>query len=97
MTNISVNYDTEWLLNYWNTGDMGEVFEANVRQALSTAEPGFSFNFFDKENETLRNACTEVTSELDSDVCNLGSCNLGRIDNLEEFRKVVELGTKFLL
>lgn len=97
MTNISVNYDTEWLLNYWNTGEMGDVFEANVRQALSTAEPGFSFNFFDKENETLRNACTEVTSELDSDVCNLGSCNLGRIDNLEEFRKVVELGTKFLL
>lgn len=56
MTNISVNYDTEWLLNYWKTGDVGDVFRANVRQALSTAEPGFSFNFFDKERETLRNA-----------------------------------------
>ena len=56
MTNISVNYDTEWLLNYYNTGDPGEVFRTNVRQALRTAEPGFSFNFFDKENETLRNA-----------------------------------------
>jgi ribonucleoside-diphosphate reductase alpha chain len=97
MTNISVNYDTEWLLNYWNTGDVGDVFKANVRQALSTAEPGFSFNFFDKENETLRNACTEVVSDKDSDVCNLGSINLGRIDNLEEFHKVVALGTKFLL
>ena len=97
MTNISVNYDTEWLLNYWNTGDVGDVFKANVHQALSTAEPGFSFNFFDKENETLRNACTEVVSDRDSDVCNLGSCNLGRIDNLEDFKKVVTLATKFLL
>jgi ribonucleoside-diphosphate reductase alpha chain len=97
MTNISVNYDTEWLLNYWNTGDVGNTFKKNVKQALSTAEPGFSFNFFDKENETLRNACTEVTSSMDSDVCNLGSCNLGRIDNLEDFKKVVTLATKFLL
>jgi len=97
MTNISVNYNTEWLLNYWNTGKVGDVFKANVRQALSTAEPGFSFNFFDKENETLRNACTEVVSDKDSDVCNLGSCNLGRIDNLKDFKKVVTLATKFLL
>jgi ribonucleotide reductase alpha subunit len=56
MTNISVNYDTDWLLNYWNTGEIGDVFRRNVLQALSTGEPGFSFNFFDKERETLRNA-----------------------------------------
>ena len=97
MTNISVNYDTEWLLNYWKTGDVGDVFRTNVRQALSTAEPGFSFNFFEQENETLRNACTEVTSEDDSDVCNLGSINLGRIDNLSEFKDIVHLATKFLI
>jgi len=97
MTNISCNYDTEWLLNYWNTGEVGEVFLENCKQALSTAEPGFSFNFFDKENETLRNACCEVTSEDDSDVCNLGSINLGRIGDLNEFNDVVGLATKFLL
>ena len=97
MTNISVNYDTQWLLDYWRTSDPGDVFKKNVRQALSTAEPGFSFNFFDKENETLRNACTEVTSEDDSDVCNLGSVNLGRIDSLEEFKSIVDLATKFLI
>lgn len=97
MTNISVNYDTKWLLDYWKTGDVGNVFRTNVRQALKTAEPGFSFNFFDKENETLRNACTEVTSADDSDVCNLGSINLGRIDDLKEFSKIVELATKFLI
>lgn len=97
MTNISVNYDTEWLLNYWKTGEVGDVFRTNVRQALRTAEPGFSFNFFDKENETLRNACTEVTSADDSDVCNLGSINLGRVDDLKEFTQIVELATKFLI
>lgn len=97
MTNISVNYDTAWLLNYWKTGSVGEVFKKNVRQALKTAEPGFSFNFFDKENETLRNACCEVTSADDSDVCNLGSLNFGRIESIEELRDVVRLGTMFLI
>ncbi len=97
MTNISVNYDTAWLLNYYKTGDTGDVFKRNVEQALRTGEPGFSFNFFDHENETLRNACTEVTSETDSDVCNLGSINLGRVEDLEEFKNIVELATAFLL
>ena len=97
MTNISVNYDTDWLLNYWDTGDVGDVFRTNIRQALKTAEPGFSFNFFEKENDTLRNACTEVTSSDDSDVCNLGSINLGRINDISEFSDVVDLATKFLI
>jgi ribonucleoside-diphosphate reductase alpha chain len=97
MTNISANYDTAWLLDYYKTGDPGAVFLKNVEQALRTGEPGFSFNFFDKEHETLRNACTEVTSADDSDVCNLGSVNLSRIESIAEFASVVALGTKFLL
>ena len=97
MTNISVNYDTEWLINYRKTGELGEVFKRNVSQALRTGEPGFSFNFFGKEKETLRNACTEVTSEDDSDVCNLGSLNLSRIHTLDDLARVTELATIFLL
>lgn len=97
MTNISVNYNTDWLLNYWKTGEVGGIFYKNVEQALRTGEPGFSFNFFDKENETLRNPCCEITSADDSDVCNLGSVNIGRIDNLNEFQEVVGLATKFLV
>jgi ribonucleoside-diphosphate reductase alpha chain len=97
MTNISVNYDTEWLLNYYKTGEVGEVFMKNVRQAMKSAEPGFSFNFFDKENDTLRNACTEVTSADDSDVCNLGSINMGRVEDINEMSDIVALGTKFLI
>ena len=96
-TNISVNYDTDWIENYWETGEPGDTFRENVKQALKTGEPGFSFNFWDKEKETLRNACTEVSSEDDSDVCNLGSINMGRITNLEEFKDIVELSTLFLL
>jgi ribonucleotide reductase alpha subunit len=56
MTNISVNYDTEWLEKVRKTGDLGNVFLDNVKQALKTSEPGFSFNFYENENETLRNA-----------------------------------------
>lgn len=95
MTNISINYDDAWL-NKENR-HLDEVFISNVRQALSTGEPGFSFNFGDKQNETLRNACTEVTSEDDSDVCNLGSINIGNIETLEEFKDIVRIATKFLV
>lgn len=95
MTNISVNYDDKWLYN----ADRANLhtFVENCRQAMKTGEPGFSFNFGDKQNETLRNACTEVTSEDDSDVCNLGSINISNINDLEEFKAVVELGSKFLV
>lgn len=96
MTNISLNYDDKFLGTVAK-GQLPELFVANVRQALMTGEPGFSFNFGDKENETLRNACTEVCSADDSDVCNLGSINLGCIDSLDELQSVVELASKFLV
>ncbi len=95
MTNISVNYDDRWL----ELGDpsLDHTFLTNVRQALSTGEPGFGFNFGTNEKADLRNACCEVTSEDDSDVCNLGSLNLGNIENDVELCSVVQLATKFLL
>jgi len=96
MTNISLNYDNAFLSEVIE-GKMPDTFALNMLQACKTGEPGFSFNFGDKENETLRNACTEVTSEDDSDVCNLGSVNLGVISSLEEFRDVVRLASKFLV
>lgn len=93
MTNISVNYDDAWL----NSDRLDPVFMKNVEQAMRNGEPGFSFNFGDKQNETLRNACTEVTSEDDSDVCNLGSINLGSIPNVDILRNVVRVASKFLV
>ena len=92
MMNISLNYDDAWL-----NGNGDDVFTENCRQALMTGEPGFSFNFGEKQNETLRNACTEITSEDDSDVCNLGSVNLANINSVEELKAVVNLSAKFLV
>jgi ribonucleoside-diphosphate reductase alpha chain len=100
MTNVSVNYDTRWLNVQWELSksqSLEGTFFQNTEMACRNGEPGFSFNFFDKENETGRNACTEVTSADDCDVCNLGSINMARIDTIEEFATVVELGTAFLL
>jgi len=92
MMNISLNYDDAWL-----NGGASDIFMENCKQALMTGEPGFSFNFGTKQNETLRNACCEITSENDSDVCNLGSVNLANIDNIEELKDVVHLASKFLV
>ena len=55
-TNISINYDTAWLEQYKSTGDYGELFKQNIAMAMRNGEPGFSFNFYQHENETLRNA-----------------------------------------
>lgn len=96
MTNISVNYD-DAAIKHGLGLENNPVFIENCYQALMTGEPGFSFNFGSKQNETLRNACTEVTSEDDSDVCNLGSINLGNIQTLDEFKSVVHLASKFLV
>ena len=93
MTNISVNYNDKWLKEL----DSSEVFKLNVRQALQTGEPGFSFNFGHKQRETLRNACTEVCSSDDSDVCNLGSLNIAKIESLSELIDVTKLAIEFLL
>ena len=96
MTNISVNYDDAAITHGLGL-ENNPVFIENCYQAMMTGEPGFSFNFGDKQNETLRNACTEVTSSDDSDVCNLGSVNLGNIRSINELKDVVTLASKFLV
>lgn len=100
MTNISLIYDDEFI-DEVNIGDLTGEFPAtyieNCRQAMSTGEPGFSFNFGSKSKETLRNACNEVTSEDDSDVCNLGSVNLGNIDSIRELSDICRRASMFLV
>jgi ribonucleoside-diphosphate reductase alpha chain len=101
-TNISVCLDDDFFAAYWNEGHpqhslAQSVYWATVRQMLKTGEPGFSIDCGKNAKENLRNACTEVTSADDSDVCNLGSINLARIDSLDEMREVTELASAFLL
>lgn len=47
--------------------------------------------------KSINKTGTEVTSEDDSDVCNLGSVNVGNIESLAEFTDVVRLASKFLV
>lgn len=101
LTNISVNYNTEFFIAIENNNhpkhEMAKmVWLENCKQAFSTAEPGMAFNFR-KDNESLRNACTEVVSEDDSDKCNLGTVWMNRCKDRKEFAEVVKYSTKFLL
>lgn len=96
MTNVSVNYDDAWL-NLQDDRHTDPVFRRNVELALMNGEPGFSFNFGDKQKETARNACTEITSEDDSDVCNLASPNLSRITSTKEYADICYLTAKLLV
>lgn len=56
MTNISINYDDKWLNSPNRETD--PTFLSNCKQAMKTSEPGFSFNFGDKQGETGRNPST---------------------------------------
>lgn len=94
-TNITVNYDDHWLDDQRRADH--PVFQKNVRMACINGEPGFGFNFGDKQSESGRNACGEATSSDDSDVCNLGTLNLANIPDLETLARVAELAAKFLI
>jgi len=101
LTNISVIYDTEFFMAVNNVNHPKhlmamQIWMKNCEQAFSSAEPGMSFNFR-KDNESLRNACTEVVSEDDSDKCNLGTLWINRFENKREFKEATELATKFLI
>jgi ribonucleoside-diphosphate reductase alpha chain len=100
LTNISVIYDTEFFIAIENEQHpkhelAKNIWLQNCIQSFSTAEPGMSFNFR-KDNESLRNACTEVTSEDDSDKCNLGTLWIQRFKDKKEFAEGVKYATLFL-
>lgn len=97
LTNISVIYNTAFFKAI-EAGDetAKKVWLENCRQAFETAEPGMSFNY-QKDKESLRNACTEIVSEDDSDKCNLGTVWMNRCTDLVEFANVCHYATIFLL
>jgi ribonucleoside-diphosphate reductase alpha chain len=101
MTNISVILDRDFFDAYDNPVHnqhqlAQDVYSAVIRRMVKTGEPGFSVDYNDP-NESLRNACTEIVSTDDCDVCCLGSVNLGRIESLDELNMVTELGQLFLI
>lgn len=101
-TNISVLLDDDFFVAYRDPGHTlhchaHEVYSRVLVNACTSGDPGLSVDTGYNSGETLRNACTEVTSRDDSDICNLGSINMARIGSLAEMRRVVELGSLFLL
>jgi ribonucleoside-diphosphate reductase alpha chain len=101
-TNISVCLDDEFFYAYTHErsklhAHAHAVYWDTVRQMLKTSEPGFSIDIGDNAGEDLRNACTEISSGDDSDICNLASANLARISSLAEMEEIVRLGSLFLL
>lgn len=101
-TNMSVILDDDFFDAYWDEdnpmhGWAHKVYTEVVNRMLTTAEPGFQIDCGENAGEHMRNACTEVTSFDDSDICNLGSINLANVKTKQEFARLVELGTAFLL
>lgn len=101
MTNISVILDKSFFDAYDNPQDpmhnwAHDLYWKVINRMVKTAEPGFSVDY-DNPNESLRNACTEIVSEDDSDVCCLGSINLERVEGIEELRDITNLGQMFLI
>lgn len=102
MTNISIILDDAFFFAFEDEkDDMHEwaqkVYWTAVEGMLKTGEPGFSVDTGVNAGEHLRNACTEVTSRDDNDICNLGSINMARVETIGEFSELVELSTRFLL
>jgi len=98
MTNISTILDTEFFRKFEADGThTRKRFYKTLKQAMSTGDPGFSIDAFKNEGENLRNACTEITSHEDSDICNLGSLNMVRFASLLEFQQAVQAAIAFLL
>lgn len=102
MTNISVILDDDFFAAYHDQTHVRHahahaVYRETVAHMVRHGEPGFSINTGVDRDECLRNACTEITSADDSDVCNLGTINLARIEDEQELALATRLGTLFLL
>lgn len=84
----------------WVEVELADVFVSSVEDAgkadVFCCDVKLDEHSFEAEGVIVSN-CTEVTSEDDSDICNLGSINMAEIKSLEEMKEVVELATTFLL
>ena len=101
-TNQSVCYDDAFFAAITNPSALRHkqahaVFWENVRLALRTGDPGFSIDVGENDGECLRNACTEVSSRDDSDICNIASLNLARYQSIDEFKRDLPLAVAFLV
>ncbi len=101
MTNISVCLDDHFFDAYHDPRHprhalAHRIYRKTVDKMVTTGEPGFSVDLGARSNEKLRNACTEIVSEDDSDVCNLGGLVLSRFNDPQQFGAAVRHAVLFL-
>jgi ribonucleoside-diphosphate reductase alpha chain len=101
-TNISVQLDDNFFEAYHDDENINHslahsIYWATIEQMLKTGEPGFTVDIGKNKDETLRNPCGEVSSRETDDVCCLGSVNLSKIENVNDFKNIINLATAFLL
>lgn len=101
-TNVSICLDDEFFAAIHDPQHprhelANRIFWKALRSGLQNGEPGFSVDVGENAGEDLRNACTEVTSRDDSDICNLGSINLAKITDRWHMESVTRAATAFLL
>lgn len=76
------------------------VVDADVLQQkedVYCCDVGVEEHSFVIEGGIIVSNCTEVTSEDDSDKCNLGTVWMNRFDDREDFARCIKYATKFLL
>jgi ribonucleoside-diphosphate reductase alpha chain len=96
MTYISVCLDDSFFVRIQKDPKVWDLYYRICKKMLKTGEPGFSVDVGKNKGQNLRNPCCEVVSSDDSDVCNLGSINLSRIDNINELEEVTRVAVRFL-
>lgn len=96
VTNISVRLDDAFFKAVKTDKSVQKLYYDICKNMCKTGEPGFSVNVGDQSDYILRNPCAEVVSDTDSDCCNLGAINLGRIKDLDQLEYVVRYATRFL-
>jgi ribonucleoside-diphosphate reductase alpha chain len=96
MTNISVRLTDSFFKRAPKDEKTWDLYYRICKMMLKTGEPGFSIDVGENKDQILRNPCTEVVSDTDSDCCNLGSINLGRIADTNELEEVTRIAVRFL-
>lgn len=101
-TNISIILDDSFFDAFDNPTHLlytsaQDLYWKVVKRMCKTGEPGFLIAHGENQGEYLTNACGEVTSRDNNDICNLGSLNMARITDKEDMRTSVELAIAFLL
>ena len=93
---VRVKGDVSGYIPYRSSTIKVKGVELDGVEDVFCADVGVEEHSFMAEGVIVSN-CTEITSRDDSDICNLGSINIARVKDLEHMKRLVEIGTAFLV